>query len=222
MRVVVAIFAIGGVLIGAALVLGIAIEPDQAGAPTSASSPAGVRCRPPEGPLTLVEPTPEVVDRVNAAWERVDGWLADNAVATAAAWNTPATRSELVGLQRDLGSELPAELIISLTRHDGVGADGFTFPPAYQPLSVREIRTTTADLCADPGWREGDVPFAKGESGAVLYLHEGNVYRFPAMQLHATDLTELLNRTASRLEGDSPADYRPDIDALGRLRWVRE
>ncbi|MCP2270747.1 hypothetical protein LV75_003248 [Actinokineospora diospyrosa] len=216
-----AIFAIGGLLIGAALVLGIAIEPDRAAAPTTATS-SGVRCRPPEGPLTLVEPTPDVVGRVNAAWARVDGWLADNAAATAAAWNTPATRTELIGLQRDLGYQLPAELIISLGRHDGVGADGFSFPPAYQPLSVREIRTTTADLCADPGWREGDVPFAKGESGAVLYLHEGSVYRFPAMQRHASDVTELLDRTASRLEGESPAEYRPDVDALGRLRWVRE
>ncbi|GLW95556.1 hypothetical protein [Actinokineospora globicatena] len=222
MRVVVAIFAVGGVLIAGALALGVAIEQHPADRPSTAPPTADARCRPPEGPLALAETDPVVAERVAVAWERVERWLVDNAAATSASWNAPASRTEMIGLQRDLGTRLPADLVISLSRHDGVRVDGFSFPPAYQPLTVREILMTVAEVCAVPGWGAGDVPFARGESGNFLYLHDGAVYRYPAMQRHADDLVDLLDRTADRLEGVSPAEYRPDIDALGRLRWVRE
>ncbi|WP_143073524.1 SMI1/KNR4 family protein [Actinokineospora terrae] len=222
MRVVVAIFAIGGLLIAGAFALGVAIEQHPAGRPSAAPTPVDGRCRPPEGPLNLAEPDPVAAERVTVAWERVERWLVDNAAATSASWNAPASRTEMIGLQRDLGVRLPTALVVSLGRHDGVRLDGFSFPPAYQPLTVREIRTTVTEVCADPNWREGDVPFAKGESGNFLYLHDGAVYRYPAMQHHADDVVDLLDRTAARLEGANPAEYRPEVDALGRLRWVRE
>ncbi|WP_156893331.1 SMI1/KNR4 family protein [Actinokineospora enzanensis] len=222
MRVIAVIFTVGGLVIALAFALGVARD----AAPQPEQAPHAVQtapdCLPREGSVTLVDPDEVTAIRLDAALDRVDSWLDGHAPATANAWNRPASRAELVTLQRDLGVPLPSELVIALTRHNGARADGFTLPPAYRPLSARDILTTAIEMCErGAGRRDGDVPFAKGDAG-VLYLAEGGVYRYPGGQLHAASLTDLLERTADRLDGGGSAEYRPDVDAIGTLRWVSE
>ncbi|GLZ40338.1 hypothetical protein [Actinokineospora sp. NBRC 105648] len=222
MRVVLGIFTAGGLIIALALSIGVARDQARPPTPATSATVAPARCGSADGPVTLALPPAAFAERVEGAWARVENWLVSNAPATAAAWNRPATTAELITLQRDLGSPLPSELVITLTRHNGARADGFTLPPSYRLMSAGEILTTAVAMCEEgTDWRAGDVPFAKDDKG-VIYLRGGGLYRYPTGHRYAGNLVELVERAADRLEGGSESDYRPDVDALGTLRWVHE
>ncbi|PPK63565.1 SMI1/KNR4 family protein [Actinokineospora auranticolor] len=224
MRVVLAIFAVGGLLIASALAIGVVRDRERASPTESAPAPppSASRCVPPEGPVTISPAPPALVARLATTLDRLDRWLETNAPATSTVWNRSATAADLATMQRDLGVRLPADLAIALARHDGARPGGFTLPPAYLPLSARDIVTTAVELCErGDGWQQGDLPFARSDSG-VLYLRGGAVYRHPARQLVAPSLSDLLERAVDRLEGASAAEYRPEVDAVGTLTWVRE
>ncbi|PWW65900.1 SMI1/KNR4 family protein [Actinokineospora spheciospongiae] len=230
MRVVLSIFLVGGLVITAAWFLG-AQPPPPVTAPAPAITPAP-GCRLGGGSTTVPEPTKILTRRVDAAWTRIETWLAVHAPRTAARWNAPAPAAALSALQREVGVELPGDLVATLRRHDGSSAGGFVLPLAYRPMSVGEIAGHTRRMCSgpgQPGWDGRFVPFAVDGGGGLLYLDQRGAGSLgeqfdegPGPGRWPTGLSELLEQTADLLEeGTGPlADrYRPEVDA-GWLRWL--
>jgi cell wall assembly regulator SMI1 len=76
---------------------------------------------------------------VDEAWDRIVTWLADNAPATAACINPPASGAAIGAAERQLGRSLPADLV--RWWHRGNGAQvligrASLLPPFYLPCSV--------------------------------------------------------------------------------------
>ncbi|SDD82672.1 SMI1/KNR4 family protein [Actinokineospora iranica] len=221
MRVVLAIFLVGGLVIALALSVGIVRDRDAAQPTPTAETPTGAAgC---EGPVTLTQPPPDVAARLTLAWDRVDGWLLRHAPATSAAWNRAATDADLVTLQRDIGVMLPPELVATLKRHNGTRSGGFTLPPSYDLLSVRDILATVGTACDTAQGRY--VPVAR-DATALLFLDEQGLGQYPEegpLEPLPATLTDLVEQTADLLDGKGPlaGRYRADVDAVGILRWTR-
>ncbi|WP_424183968.1 SMI1/KNR4 family protein [Actinokineospora sp. G85] len=175
------------------------------------------------------EPAAAVRVRVEAAWQRIDEWLRNFAPATARRWNAPATPEEIGVLQRELGVELPDDLVVSLGVHNGARVGGFTLPPAYAPLSAVEITRKARELCARGGdWDGRFVPFASGGGDGVLYLDQRGAgalgeHSGPGRGGWPRGLPDLLEQTAELLNsgtGPLAARYRPTVDGDGALGWA--
>lgn len=192
-------------------------------------------CRPGDGPEALTEVPEPVAARVNRAWQRIETWLAANAPVSAASLRPPAGEESLSKTQRAIGVRLPAELIASLRRHNGVDpADTrtFTFPIFMHPLTAERITDEATMMCevlVESGvdgsvgaWWHGQwVPVAVDHSGDSLFLDRGRLGRHYNEDNAAFDgpptLTELLEQTADTLEtGEGPA--RPVV-IDGVLEW---
>ncbi|MGX7825708.1 SMI1/KNR4 family protein [Actinokineospora sp. 24-640] len=234
MRVVLAIFLIGGLVIATAYVLGVGLPaPDRAPAVLASGAPSSTAATTPTprvrdcavggGPDRVVAVPAEVATRVDQAWERVERWLADT-VPAEVTWNPPASDAAIVRAQRAAGVAFPPDLVASLRRHDGVRAGGFTFPPFYAPMSTGEIAADARKLCAhDAGWDGAGVPFARDRGGWYLYLDPaGRVAEHApgtAGGPRAATLAELLDMTADLLEGRRTDTYLPAVGADGVLSW---
>jgi cell wall assembly regulator SMI1 len=76
---------------------------------------------------------------VDEAWDRIATWLADNARATAACLNPPASGAAIGAAERQLGRSLPADLVRWWRRVNGaqvlIGRASL-LPPFYLPCSV--------------------------------------------------------------------------------------
>ncbi|MBB5851415.1 SMI1/KNR4 family protein [Amycolatopsis umgeniensis] len=199
-------------------------------------------CRLGQGPAALT-PVPETTTRrVNAAWDRVERWLRANAPTTAASLRPPATIQRITETQRQAGVALPAELVASLLRHDGVTGIGesFSLPPFNHPASAETVASEAKSLCevlksaGDESvgywWHGRFVPIAVSGGGDGLFLdqrtgtgrlgewdHEGSVNfdRWPAT------LTDLLEQTATALEtgGTVLGGYRAVVTGNRALDW---
>ncbi|KZB85772.1 SMI1/KNR4 family protein [Amycolatopsis regifaucium] len=200
-------------------------------------------CRLGQGPAELT-PVPEATTRrVNAAWDRVERWLAANAPTTAAALRPAATIARIAETQRKAGVALPAELVAFLLRHDGVSGLGesFALPPFHRLASTETVADEAKVLCevllssgsddsVGSWWHGQFVPVAVNGGGDGLFLdqragtgrlgswdHEGSV-RFEGWP---GTLTELLEQTAAALEtGGTVLDgYRPVVTGNRALDW---
>ncbi|MEU3622955.1 glucan synthase [Amycolatopsis coloradensis] len=200
-------------------------------------------CRPGQGPAAL-DPVPEATSRrVGAAWDRIERWLKANAPTTAASLRPPATTARIAETQRVAGVVLPAELVASLSRHDGVSGigDSFALPPFHHPASAETVASEAKVLCevlissgsddsVGSWWHGRFVPIAVNGGGDGLFLdqrdgtgrlgewdHEGSVDfdQWPAT------LTELLEQTATALEtgGTLLGGYRPVVTGNRALDW---
>jgi cell wall assembly regulator SMI1 len=181
--------------------------------------------------------------RADAAWTRIERWLAANAPATHRTLRPPATPERIAAAQAHLSTAFPPDLVASLRRHDGVEATAaaFTLPPFFRPLPldhlVREWTVdcqVTADLAPTPfGWHRAFVPFAADGSGGVLIVDQrpgghGRVGRFdpemggPGFEQWPASLADLLEKVATSLETGTPYDgrYRPTVAAGGVLDWI--
>jgi cell wall assembly regulator SMI1 len=189
--------------------------------------------------------TPEVSDRVNRAWDRVEKWLAAHASATRASLPPGADPQRIAEAQRQIGVPIPPELIASLLRHDGAGADmraAFTFPPFYRPISVQDIISEAKTLCdvlmslGDQGsvgswWHGQYVPFAVDNSGEALFLdqrpgHDGRLGEHDNegdvdFDRWPPTLAQLLDVTAEGLEtGHTILQFcRAHVTPDGTLDW---
>ncbi|WP_197523132.1 SMI1/KNR4 family protein [Actinokineospora pegani] len=177
----------------------------------------------------MSEPAAAARGRVEAAWQRIDEWLRDFAPATAERWNAPATPEQIAELQRELGVQLPGDLVVSLGVHNGARVGGFTLPPLYAPLSTTEISRKARELCARVAEWDGQfVPFASGGAGSVLYLDQRGAARLAEHSGAGRGgwpptLPDLLEQTAELLSsgtGPLAARYRPTVDGDGALGWV--
>jgi cell wall assembly regulator SMI1 len=200
-------------------------------------------CRLGQGPAELA-PVPEATTRrVNAAWDRVERWLKANAPTTAATLRPPATIARIAETQRKIGVALPAELVASLLRHDGVSGIGesFALPPFHHLAGTDTVAGEAKVLCevlissgsddsVGSWWHGRFVPVAVNGGGDGLFLdqrtgtgrlgewdHEGSV-RFEGWP---GTLTELLEQTATALEtrGTVLGGYRPVVTGNRALDW---
>ena len=234
MRVVIAIFLIGGLVIALAFLAGGVRTPQAPSAamsvlgpsaqpPPSPAPPPRPECSPGSGPAEITPVPPGVQARVDESWSRIEGWLAES-LAVEVVWNPPAADAAISRAQRAAGAAFPPDLVASLRRHDGVRAAGFTFPPFYAPMSTGEIGADAGKLCAETaGWDGSDVPFARDSGGWYLYLdRSGRVGEHAPGGPGGTvagSLAELLERTADLLEGRRTDRYLPSIGADGVLGW---
>ena len=176
--------------------------------------------------------------RVDAAWKRIEDWLAAHAAKSRRALRPPAAAARIDRLQRQMAVPFPADLVASLLRHDGVSAMGFILPPLYAPMSTDQILadwTVNCDVMADngwPGWWDpAFVPFASAGDGGDLLADErpgrnGRIGEFYPENGTTFDgwppsTTQLLEDTARSLETGRPFAnrYRPRVAADGALTW---
>ncbi|MFC6567618.1 SMI1/KNR4 family protein [Actinoplanes utahensis] len=195
-------------------------------APTRPARPSTDVCPESRGAFAPVRSNAATTARVNAAWQRIEKWLARNAPKSAASLGPPAPVQKLDDLQRRMSVPFPPDLVASLRRHDGVtGMRGFAFPPFYKPMSLTEIFSDWQGNCdvmadfefwggEDDWWHRQYVPFGMDGSGGDLIVdqrpgHHGRVgdtdpevgadfVEWPA------SVAELLEQTASALETGRP------------------
>ncbi|GGS16875.1 MULTISPECIES: SMI1/KNR4 family protein [Actinokineospora] len=235
MRVVLAIFLVGGLVIALAYVVGGRSHqpgpPAALGVPETSAAPSSAPTAPPpepdcadgEGPEEIAPVPADVQAGVDRSWERVEKWLAAS-VPVPVVWNPPADDAAIARAQRAAGMAFPPELVASLRRHNGVRAAGFTFAPFYAPMSTGEIAADVGKLCAaDGGWDGDGIPFARDNGGWYLYLDpDGRVREHSpgaAGGIAADSLALLVEQTADVLEGRRTGAYLPAIGADGVLSW---
>lgn len=196
-------------------------------------------CRTGSGPAELARVPAPVTARVDRAWERIEAWLAVHAPVSAASLRPPADEQTIAETQRAVGARLPAELVASLRRHDGVtrdSVDTFTLPPFLHPLPAAGIAGDAGMMCevlTDVGidgnvgswWHGQYVPIAVDHGGDSLFLAPdgrlGRHYHETGVEFDGpATYTDLLEQTADALTGTGPlaAEYRPYV-ADGQLGW---
>jgi hypothetical protein len=114
--------------------------------------------------------------RVDAAWKRIEDWLAGHAAKSRRALRPPAAQARIDAVQRQMSVPFPADLVASLRRHDGVAEMGFALPPFYTPAPVDRILadwTVNCDVASDlslPGWWDpAFIPFAAAVTAAACW-----------------------------------------------------
>jgi cell wall assembly regulator SMI1 len=180
------------------------------------------------------EPSVAVTSRVDAAWKRIETWLAARAPTDTAALGQPATAARIDAAQKRMSVAFPPDLVASLRRHDGLADRGVvTLPPFYLPLGVTEIVRSWQTSCSvlttmmdeespetgwlgtgEPWWHPQYVPFAGSVDGGSLVADQrpgghGRVGDFYAEQGVSfadwpASITELLEGTATSLETGTP------------------
>jgi cell wall assembly regulator SMI1 len=184
--------------------------------------------------VTPTRPDAATTARVNAAWQRIETWLTKHAAAGARALRPPAEAESIDVLQRQMSVALPADLVASLRRHDGLAGHGFSLPPFFTPSPVGGILSDWLLNCGVPGgpdrWHRQFVPFASASDGGSLVVDQrpgghGRVGEFNAesgtsFERWPASVTELLEGTASALETGQPyaGHYTPKVTD-GRLDW---
>ncbi|MGI5145341.1 SMI1/KNR4 family protein [Plantactinospora sp. CA-294935] len=205
---------------------------------TPARSPSVAACARPAGKVVGTVPDEATTARVDAAWLRIERWLARHAPRSRAGLRPPAAPARIAALQARMSVAFPADLVASLRRHDG--ADNFDLPPFYRPLRLDQIATDWAVNCRvradvsmdDHWWHPSFVPFASAGDGGSLLVDQrpgghGRVGEFYPEDGTGFDgwpasVTELLVGVAKSLETGEPYSgrYRPTVDAEGRLDWT--
>lgn len=207
---------------------------------TTARRPAEAACPRRAVRSTAARPDPRTVARVDAAWQRIETWLAARAPRTRASLRPPATPQRIAAAEAALSVRFPDDLVASLRRHDGVTHNGFTLPPFFTPMPVGEIPESRRVSCevlanetaggAGDWWHPEFVPFAKASDGGALVVDQrpgghGRVGEFFAEE--GTDFDAWPASVAALLEGTAGSletgrayrgDYRPVVKD-GTLGW---
>jgi cell wall assembly regulator SMI1 len=176
--------------------------------------------------------------RVDAAWLRIENWLAGHAAKSRRALRPPAAQARIDAVQRQMSVPFPADLVASLRRHDGVTDMGFALPPFYAPAPVDRILADWTVNCGVasnlslPGWWDpAFVPFAAAGDGGSLLVDQrpgghGRVGEFYPEDGTTFDgwpvsVSRLLEESARSLETGQPyaGRYRPEVTADGTVDW---
>jgi cell wall assembly regulator SMI1 len=125
---------------------------------------------------------------VSQCWDRIDAWLALHAPSSLAFLGPPAADLDVQAAQRTIGVEFPAELLESLSCHDGLR--GWTnLLPEQPPSSARHVAEhwqmcmevaedvdgfTTHPGNEEPWWHPLWIPWAESDGDAqVIDLRPG-------------------------------------------------
>ncbi|WP_446209776.1 SMI1/KNR4 family protein [Micromonospora sp. IBSANI012] len=194
------------------------------------------------GTLVAAEPDAATTARVNAAWKRIEKWLAAHAPRTRASLRPAAPPERIAALQARMSVPFPPDLVASLRRHDGVAAvDSFDLPPFYRPMPLDQIVADWEVSCSvlaggpldDDWWHRAFVPFATAGDGGCLLVDQrpgghGRVGEFypedgTGFDRWPASIAELLEGAARSLETGDPymQRYRPGVKA-GLLEWTIE
>jgi cell wall assembly regulator SMI1 len=174
-------------------------------------------CPQPAQRLIPTAPGPAVTARVDAAWARIESWLAGHAPRDATALGPPAAQSEIDAAQRQMAVAFPPDLVASLRRHNGVAEGGrFTLASFYTPMTVAGIVSDWKVNCSvfgEPGdadsWSPRFVSFAGAPDGGSLVSDQrtgsGHVGEFFAESGASFDswppsIGDLLSDVAAALE----------------------
>jgi cell wall assembly regulator SMI1 len=198
------------------------------------------------GRIVATQPSAAVTRRIDAAWRRIETWLAAHAPADAAALQKPAAPARIDAVQRRMSVAFPPDLVASLRRHDGITDRGvFALPPFYLPQGLGEIVSDWRTSCSiltdqrangevqegEPWWDPQFVPFAGSADGGSLLVDQrpgghGRVGDFHAEEGVSfadwpASVTGLLEGTATSLETGKPyaGSYRPYVTRDGHLDW---
>lgn len=137
--------------------------------PTPVTEPVaeveGIGCRPERRRPVVRPPRRRVTARVNAEWDRLDRWLAENAPRTFKELNQPAQPRDIAEAEARMGVRFPDDLKASLLRHDGARFGKGSFFFVYRLSSLKEIVADWRTTCEVI---DGDVPAgAKEPKGYV-------------------------------------------------------
>jgi cell wall assembly regulator SMI1 len=197
-----------------------------------------------QGHVTPTAPDQATTERVDAAWKRIETWLAAHAPATRRSLQPPADAKRIDAAQRRMSVAFPADLVASLRRHDGVSRNrgtAFTLPFFYGPMPVGDIPGEWLSLCSvlvevfgeqdSTWWDKAFVPFASSGDGGDLFVDQrpgnhsrvGDFYNEEGVSFEEwpASVAELLEKTADSLETDRPFgnSYRPKVTKQGVLEW---
>ncbi|WP_433732009.1 SMI1/KNR4 family protein [Actinoplanes sp. CA-051413] len=197
-----------------------------------------------QGRVTPTTPNRATTKRVNAAWKRIEIWLAAHAPATRRSLQPPADAKRIDAAQRRMSVAFPADLVASLRRHDGVSHNrgtAFTLPFFYGPMAVSDIPAEWLTLCGvvvevfgqqdSTWWDKAFVPFASSGDGGNLFVDQrpgshsrvGEFYNEDGVSFEEwpASVTELLEKTADSLETGRAfgGSYRPKVTKQGVLEW---
>ncbi|MGW4943341.1 SMI1/KNR4 family protein [Actinoplanes sp. NPDC004185] len=212
--------------------------------PAPPTRPVSDVCPQNQARVTPTAPDRATTKRVNAAWKRIETWLAAHAPATRRSLQPPADTKRIDAAQRRMSVAFPADLVASLRRHDGVIHDkgaAFTLPFFYGPMPVRDIPGEWLTLCGvlvevfgqqdSTWWDKAFVPFASSGDGGNLFVDQrpgshsrvGEFYNEDGVSFEdwPASVTELLEKTADSLESGRPFgnSYRPRVTRQGVLEW---
>jgi cell wall assembly regulator SMI1 len=186
-------------------------EPDAFVTPKP-SVAVGEVCPQNQGRVTPARPDRATTERVNAAWKRIEVWLAEHAPATRRSLRPPAAAKTIDAAQRRMSVGFPADLVASLLSLCSAMVDGFG----------------AAD---STWWDRAFVPFASSVDGGNLLVDQrpgshGRVGEF--FNEEGVDFKEwpgsvagLLEKTAASLETGRPfgGSYQPRVTGAGVLEW---
>ncbi len=215
-------------------------EPQQV--PTgSAQEPVEEACPQNAGTVVPTRPDAAVTARVNAAWKRIETWLAKHAPASRARLGKPAPAARIDAAQKQMSVRFPPDLVASLRRHNGVAEHaGFTLPPFFAPMPLDEIVDDWTMHCSilteeaegmEDWWHPRFVPFAGAADGGSLVVDQrpgghGRVGEFYAeegtsFEEWPASVADLLEGTAGSLETGKVylGQYRPRVVG-GSLEWI--
>ncbi|MFI5890137.1 SMI1/KNR4 family protein [Actinoplanes sp. NPDC051513] len=196
------------------------------------------------GKVAVTGPDAAGAARVNAAWQRIEKWLAGHAPAAARTLRPGAPAARIDAVQRQMSVTFPPDLVASLRRHDGVASlAGFSLPPFYVPETIDGILGDWKVTCSvlsgqdtawgreNPWWDKAFVPFAQDGSGGCLFADQragghGRIGEFypedgTSFERWPASFVELLEGTATSLETGRPyaGNYRPRVGTDGALDW---
>jgi cell wall assembly regulator SMI1 len=196
------------------------------------------------GRVAVTRPDAATTARVDAAWQRIEKWLAKHASRGARALRPGAAAARIDAVQRQMSVAFPPDLVASLRRHDGVTSlSGFLLPPFYAPETVDGILGDWKVTCSvlsgqdtewgmdNPWWHQAFVPFAMDGGGGCLFTDQragghGRVGEFypedgTSFERWPASFVELLEGTATSLETGRPyaGNYRPQVATDGTLDW---
>ena len=135
--------------------------------------------------MSTDEPMPDIA----AVWDGIERWDAHNAPSALAELGTPATRDELLALERATGIALPPDLRASLSRHNGSGRvqgldhlDTAWAAKVWERMEMRQSRGDFVDLFpadatgkrfAAVWWHPKWLPVAEHRAGTLVCVDTG-------------------------------------------------
>ncbi|MBV1853758.1 SMI1/KNR4 family protein [Catellatospora tritici] len=183
-----------------------------------------------------------MTDEVTASWVRIEAWLDRHAPASATLLAGPADHAEIDAAESTLGLPFPAELVVSLRRHDGLTEWAGIFPdlpPASvaQIVEYRQICMEVAEtvdgfavsVTGEPWWHPLWLPFAVDVGAMVIDLRPGPGHGRLGWAGHSNpgffddgwpSLGAYLDAVAQALHGGGDVGgWFPYLEAGGGLWW---
>lgn len=174
---------------------------------------------------------------VSDGWLRIERWLAEHAPHTHASLRAGAGANKVADAQRRLHLTFPADLVVSLERHDGCEWSGGFFGLAgpFRPLAVADMvqrHVETEEVLADsrPGyWNRHLLMFATTNTDWSLVVDcepgdtHGRVGEWSGGEgVHWTEwpsVGALLSEVAAALESGHPVGHWVPVAFGGQLDW---